>query len=147
MESVTSKPGQVGAAGLRRQAGRTKETKNGASRFRQRVHDPSGSQGPADSARAGTAHRLDLAAVPAHPGGNRARRRFLPRRLRADAAASLPVGSLAPPIRATGSIRAPTRRINAVGRVQGFVCARGAWRLIGNLSGPLGDCGEVVCLD
>src|SRR5216683_6013381 len=53
----------------------------------QRVHDPPGPHGIAYSARAGTSHRHDPAAVPAHPGGHHARRRFLPCRLRADAAA------------------------------------------------------------
>src|ERR1019366_9564337 len=51
----------------------------------QRLHDPPGPQGTAYSARAGTTYRQQLAAVPARPGGDYARRRFLPRGLRADA--------------------------------------------------------------
>jgi hypothetical protein len=58
----------------------------------QRLHDPPGPQSTEDPARAEAADRHDLAVVPTHSGRDHARRRFLPRGLRADAAAPvLPV--------------------------------------------------------
>ena len=58
----------------------------------QRIHHPPGPQGPEDPPGTGTAHRHDLAEVPAHPGSDDARHRFLPRGLRGDPAAPvLPV--------------------------------------------------------
>jgi len=50
------------------------------------IRHPPGAQGPEDSARTATAHRHDVAEVPAHPGSHDARHRLLPRGLRSDAA-------------------------------------------------------------
>jgi hypothetical protein len=50
----------------------------------QRVHHPAGPQDPEDPPGTATAHRHDLAEVPAHPGLGDARHRLLPRRLRGD---------------------------------------------------------------
>ena len=44
-----------------------------------RIHDPPGPQGPEDFPGTKTAHRRDLAAVPAHSGIDDARHRLLPR--------------------------------------------------------------------
>ena len=55
-----------------------------------RVHHPPGPQGPEDPPGTATAHRHDLAEVPAHPGIDDARHRLLPRGLR---------GHLAPRLR------------------------------------------------
>src|SRR5216683_2886209 len=49
-----------------------------------RIYDPPGPQGPEDSPGTKTAHRDNLAAVPAHPGIDNARRRLLSRGLRGD---------------------------------------------------------------
>ena len=48
----------------------------------QRIHHPPGPQGAEDPSGTGTAHRHDVAAVPARSGSHDARHRFLPRGLR-----------------------------------------------------------------
>src|SRR6478609_1906928 len=53
------------------------------------LDDPAHPAAPPDPTRAGPAHRHQVAAVPAHAGRQHARRRFLPGRLRAHAAAAL----------------------------------------------------------
>ena len=50
----------------------------------QRIHHPPGPQSPEDPPGTETAHRHDVAAVPAHAGRDDARHRFLPRGLRGD---------------------------------------------------------------
>src|SRR6185437_13840677 len=45
------------------------------------------------------------------------------------------------------SPRPPASRIHALGRIRGPACLPAAWRLIRELSGPLGDRGEVAGLD
>jgi hypothetical protein len=50
----------------------------------ERLHDPPGSQGPADPAGTEAAHRYDLAAVPAPTSHHDARPRLLPRGMRSD---------------------------------------------------------------
>ena len=58
----------------------------------QRLHHPPGPQSAEDPSGAATAHRHDVAEVPAHSGRDDARHRFLPRGLRGDPAAPvLPV--------------------------------------------------------
>jgi len=54
-----------------------------------RLDDPAHPAAPPDPTRAGPAHRHQVAAVRAHAGRQHARRRFLPGRLRAHAAAAL----------------------------------------------------------
>ena len=54
-----------------------------------RLDDPADPQAPPHPTGTGTAHRHQLAAVPAHPGHQHARGRLLPRRLRGHAAAAL----------------------------------------------------------
>ena len=58
----------------------------------QRVHDPPGPQGAEDPSGTATAHRHDVAEVPAYSGRHDARHQLLPRGLRGDLAAPvLPV--------------------------------------------------------
>ena len=77
-----------------------------------RLDDPADPQAPPHPTGTGTAHRHQLAAVPAHPGHQHARGRLLPRRLRGHAAAALRL------VRARGRRPLPARpgRDRAPGR-------------------------------
>src|SRR3954453_22436934 len=77
-------PGEP-ALGIPEDPGRAAQTRSPC----RRLDDPTDPDAPPHPTGTGPAHRHQLAAVPAHPGHQHARRRLLPRRLRAHPAAAL----------------------------------------------------------